>query len=333
VQLGVSPEEIRSLRDLVQPAERFGAILEFLAERHAQKNSLPDGAEVRGGQVSIVADTLRQVAQFHCKLTGEPLSLIRDAARLAGTRNRIGMAPKVRARLHAMVQPRARALILHLPDELMRRARKLAALGRQRDACRYALWAVALEILLFCPLRQGTLLKLRLDRHLVHLDPRSRLPTRLAVRGEETKNAEPVDWPIPKASAALIGEYVAKFRPAMAAPDNPMLLPGENGTGARSANALANALVGLIDELCGVRVTLHMVRHFAAWRYLKEHPGHYEDVRRILGHRDVATTMAFYVAFETEAVAARFDGMILKEKRATHAIAAAAFGKQRRGWR
>jgi hypothetical protein len=53
-------------------------------------------------------------------------------------------------------------------------------------------------------------------------------------------------------------------------------------------------------------------------------------VRRILGHRDLATTMAFYVAFDTEALAARFDHTILKEKQATRAAAAAAFGKMRR---
>jgi hypothetical protein len=79
----------------------------------------------------------------------------------------------------------------------------------------------------------------------------------------------------------------------------------------------------LAVALSSVRVTLHMVRHFAAWRYLKEHPGHYEDVRRLLGHRNLATTTAYYIAFETEAVAARFDGMILKEKRETRLVAAA----------
>jgi len=334
VQLGVPAEEIRSLRDLVAPLERVGAILEFLAERHAQKNGLPDRAEVRGGQVAQVAETLRQIATYHCKLAGEPLRQIRETARLAGSRKQSGMAPKVRARLHAMVQPRARALILHLPDELMRRARRLAALGRQRDAGRHALWAVALEVLpAVLSAAAGHAAQAPARPTPRPPRPARPLPSRLAAPGAITKNQKPVDWPIPRASAALIGEYLEKFRPAIAAPDNPFLLPGEDGSGQRSANALANALVGLIDELCGVRVTLHMVRHFAAWRYLKEHPGHYEDVRRLLGHRDAATTMGFYVAFETEAVAARFNGMILKEKRQTRAIAAAAFGKPRRAWR
>ncbi len=46
------------------------------------------------------------------------------------------------------------------------------------------------------------------------------------------------------------------------------------------------------------------------------------------GHRDVKTTMAFYVEFETEAAAVRFDGIVLKEKNATRVIAAAAWGKR-----
>jgi hypothetical protein len=58
-----------------------------------------------------------------------------------------------------------------------------------------------------------------------------------------------------------------------------------------------------------------------------EFPSRYEDVRRLLGHRDVKTTQAFYIRFETEAAAVRFDGIVLKEKTATRAIAAAAWGK------
>jgi integrase len=333
VSSGVPIEDLRSLRDLVDPIERVETVLEFLADRHATKNNLPAGAEVRGGQVATVAETFRQIAQHHCKLTGELLAQIRSAAKAASRPQGSGMSPKVRARLHAMVQREPRGLLLWLPNELMTQARRLRKKGRLRDAARHALWAAALDLLLFCPLREGSLLALRLDQHLVHLDPRSRLPTRLSVRGEITKNGEPLEWPIPKASAALIREYLDIHRPVIAATDNTFLFPGGDGTGALSANALATALVKLVDEFCGVRINLHMVRHFAAWRYLKEHPGHYEDVRRLLGHRNIATTTAYYIAFETEAVAARFDGVILKEKRETRLMAAAAFSKRQRGTR
>lgn len=317
-------EEIRSLRDLVQPVERVGAVLNWLADRHAAKHGLDENAPVAGGQVAQVAETLRQVAAHHVGLTGDDLAEIQGWAATVGVRRQIGMSEKAKGRLRKLIQPRARALLLHLPDRLMAEARVATSL---QVAGRLALWATALEILLFCPLRQRSLRELRLDRNLQRLDPRTGALTRLVLFPDNMKAANSLDWPVPPRSAALIDEFIKKFRPAIAAPDNPHLLPGEDGTGARSHNGLSAALVEKIAEYVGVRTNLHQLRHLAAWRFLKTHPGRYEEVKRILGHRDVKTTQAFYIEFETEAAAVRFDGVILREKTATRAIAAAAWGK------
>ena len=51
-----------------------------------------------------------------------------------------------------------------------------------------------------------------------------------------------------------------------------------------------------------------------------------KDVRRILGHRDIATTIAFYVGFEAAAAAERFDTVVLRERKATRVMARAAWG-------
>lgn len=317
-------EELRALRDLVQPAERVGAVIDWLADRHAEKHGLAENAEVQGGQIAQVAETLRQVARHHVGLTGADMEEIQEWASAVGVRRQIGMSPTMQGRLRKLIQRRPRALLLHLPDRLMAEARVAAS---SHDAGRLALWAAALEILLFCPLRQRSLRELRLDRNLQRLDPRTGQLTRLVLYPDNMKAENSLDWPVPVRSAALIDEYIRKFRPAIADADNPFLLPGEDGTGYRSHSGLSNALVKKIEEYCGVRANLHAMRHLAAWRYLKEHPGQYEDVKRILGHRDVKTTQAFYIAFETEAAAARFDGIILREKTATRAIAAAAWSK------
>lgn len=317
-------EEIRSLRDLVQPVERVGEVLDWLAARHAAKHGLGDDAPVTGGQVAQVAETLRQIALHHVGLTGDDLGQIQEWAALVGVRRQMGMREKAKERLRKLIQPRPRALLLHLPDRLMAEARAASA---PHEAGRLALWAVALEILLFCPLRLRSLRELRLDRNLQRLDPRTGTLTRLVLFPDNLKAANHLDWPVPSRSAALIDEYIRKFRPAIAADDNPYLLPGEHGTGCRSHNGLSAALVTKIAKYVGIRTNLHLLRHLAAWRYLKEYPGRYEDVRRLLGHRDVKTTQAFYIEFETEAAALRFDGIVLKEKTATRAIAAAAWGK------
>lgn len=320
----VKAEDLRSLRDLVQPVERVGAVLDWLAERHATKRGLAENVPVTGGQVAQVAETLRQIAAHHVGVIGEDLAEIRDWAGVVGVRRQMGMSDKMKERLRKLIQPRSRALLLHLPDRLMAEAR---AATSSQAAGRLALWAVALEILAFCPLRQRSLRELRLDRNFQRLDPRTKQITRLILHPPNMKAQNSLDWPMPPRSAALIDAYIREFRPAIADADNPFLLPGEGGTGCRSHNGLSAALVKKITEYVGVRTNLHLLRHLAAWRYLKQHPGRYEDVRRILGHRDVRTTQAFYIEFETEVVAVRLDGVLLKEKTASRAVAAAAWGR------
>ena len=48
-----------------------------------------------------------------------------------------------------------------------------------------------------------------------------------------------------------------------------------------------------------MRITGHQFRHAAAAIFLKHRPGEYELVRRLLGHRSMATTTRFYTGLES----------------------------------
>ncbi len=54
-------------------------------------------------------------------------------------------------------------------------------------------------------------------------------------------------------------------------------------------------------------LTPHQFRHLAAKLYLDQHPGNYEVVRRVLGHKSIKTTVNFYTGLETRAAVAHFD--------------------------
>ena len=323
VQSGIPPEQLTSLRDLVQPLDRVMTVLDRLSEMQTARTGEADPV---GSQLAVVAETLRQVAIHHAKLDPDSTKRISDWARQARGRRGEGLTRKNRDRLRALIQPRARALVLHLPEELMRRAHAIGP--GQPGAGRLAMEAVALEILLNCPLRRASLLALRLDEHLQRLDPRRRRITHLVLQPDDMKNAIPFEWPLPAASAALIEIYIRDFRPAVATPENPWLFPGQQG--ALSGNQLSNRLVTTIEEETGVRLHLHLLRHFAAWLHLQAHPGAYEDVRRVLGHKSVETTIAHYIAFEAAAAALRFDEVVLRERQSTRAVAAARWGKPKR---
>lgn len=320
---GLPPTEFRTLRDLVEPLDRVAVVLNALAERQA---ALSGQRNPRGSQLALVSETLRQVAVHHVNCDEDSVTRITEWARQAAERRAEGLTPKNRDRLRALVTPQARALLLHLPEELLRRAAEIGP--GKAEAARLAFLAVALEIILVCPLRRRSLLALRIDQHLQRLDPRRRRITHLVLQGDDMKNGDAFEWPLPPESAAMLEVWIRDFRPTLAESNNPWLFPGP--CGALSGNRLAEKLVKVIENETGVRVHVHLLRHFAAWLYLRANPGCYEDVRRALGHRSLETTIRYYIAFELAAAAERFDATVLRERKATRPIAAARWGKSKR---
>jgi integrase len=320
---GLAPTALTSLRNLVQPLDRAGRILDHYFRRAGGKT---------GGQLGQIAETLRQIARYHIGLTGADLVRIEGWARGAVPRGQKGLRPKVRDRLRKLIAPRAKALLLHLPAELMRRAAACDP-GSTEGAC-FALTAVALEILLVCPMRMKNLTELRLDKHLQRIGGRGRgRYTHIVLQESETKNSEPLEWPLPPESARLIDTYISRHRLAIADPASPYLFPAASGVGMRAQNTLANAISTAVERNVGVEVHPHLLRHFAAWLYLNTHPGEYEMVRRVLGHRSVETTIASYCGLEAPAAAQRFDSLVLRERGATRAVARAAWKTARRSQR
>jgi len=57
-------------------------------------------------------------------------------------------------------------------------------------------------------------------------------------------------------------------------------------------------------------MTVHQFRHFAAKLYLDHHPGDYETVRRLLGHKSIATTIRFYQELDTATAVRRYTDIV-----------------------
>jgi integrase len=60
---------------------------------------------------------------------------------------------------------------------------------------------------------------------------------------------------------------------------------------------------------------VHQFRHAAAALILRAKPGNYEYVRRILGHRNLQTTINFYVGLETTQATQEFGEIVRRELR------------------
>ena len=223
-------------------------------------------------------------------------------------------------RLGDLVQPRAYALLLNLPARLMREAAARTGPSRRRAAALLAMHAVALEILTICPMRRGNLAALRLDRHLRRARAGAPLHE-IFLPGEEVKNGETIQWPLPPESAALIETYLRDHRPHLAAVGSPFLFPDRDGRGARAAHTVALALKAVVERETGAEFNLHLMRHLAVYQFLRVFPGQYEVVRRLLGHSTATTTRAFYAGLEARFAAHQLDDLVLRARRDTRLLA------------
>jgi integrase len=126
----------------------------------------------------------------------------------------------------------------------------------------------------------------------------------------DVKNRLDLDYPLDRELTALIDEYVHDFRPWLLRGSNERwLFPGEAG-GSKDAKTLSDQIAQRIDKATGLVITTHQFRHAAAAIWLKHHPGDYETVRRVLGHRNIQTTIKFYCGLETTQANIMFGAMI-----------------------
>jgi hypothetical protein len=112
---GTPLEEILLLRDLVQPVENAGRILEY----YDNGERLP-----RGGQLAQLGEVLRQISHDDPNVSDDDRSIIKGWAAEVVAPRQSEMGPKARKCLLALIQPRARSTLLHLPGELEHRAKE-----------------------------------------------------------------------------------------------------------------------------------------------------------------------------------------------------------------
>jgi integrase len=312
VNMGLEQRRVASLHDLVDPIDRPRMIIRFYLNRRGGQSSPMTGR---------VAQTLHLIARDYCSLPEAHVAEIGTLAKRVKLPEPTGLTDKNTRRLRALMEPRARAMLLCFPEELMRRAK--APDLKPADGARLVMYATAMEILLICPMRRKNLAGLRIDLDLYRPDPRRKKLTYIMIGADDVKNSNAIQWPIPAESARLIETYIACHRPHLVDPGNPYLFG--NGGKRRSAQSLGEWLAAAVTRALGVQFNIHLARHFAAWNFLRLNPGQYEVVRQVLGHRNIAVTMAHYIGLEADSAAQHFDATVLRDRKAMRRMAAHAF--------
>jgi integrase len=201
--------------------------------------------------------------------------------------------------------------VVSLPNALMEQARSLKDHAPIRAGISAQL-AVAVAILTFAPVRLSNLAKIELEQNLIKPGGLN-TPYWLVFPHYDVKNRVDLNFQFDQPLTDLIDEYVREFRPALLRGANaPWLFPGEGGQ-PKHPLLFGKQITERIQKAIGLRITPHQFRHAAAAIYLKHHPGDYETVRRLLGHRDIQTTIKFYCGLETIAATEEF-GRLIREK-------------------
>jgi integrase len=187
--------------------------------------------------------------------------------------------------------------VVSLPNALMRQARADQAHAPVKAAVTAQL-AVAIAILSFAPVRLTNLVSIELDENLIKPGgPNS--PFWLVFPHYDVKNRVNLEFELDEARTKLIDEYIHEFRPVLLRGSNAAwLFPGVAGQ-PKTANMFSTQITERIQKVTGLRITVHQFRHASAAIYLKRRPGEYEVVRRLLGHRNIQTTINFYCGLET----------------------------------
>jgi integrase len=237
-----------------------------------------------------------------------------------------GMSEKNRTRLTALFEEPAYSMLLNLPARWM----KLAA-DPERDpyeAALMAMYAAALEVLLFLPLRRGNLLQLKLDANLRRPSPNASI-SEVFIPAHMVKNQRAIHWPVELESARLLETNIRKHRPLLAKAGNDFLFPGI-GDSHRDAAEFSDQLSKRVASEIGAAFNCHLVRHFAVVRYLRQNPGAYEIGANILGHKTPQTTQKFYCGLELDAAARHANALLFEERRVAKPIALGAYHQRHR---
>lgn len=285
VEAGVERDDLTSLRVAISVNNLKRAGDQIM--RRTQRNSAPVG-------VFNIFSTCLGIARHYVDLPETEVKEIkRLKARIAPDTS--GMTSKNRERLDQFQDFQNILRLIALPEVLMAEAKENP--GNARSPLK-AMWAAVITILLSCPMRIKNLANLDVEQHIRIASGKGRLGRgsiiHVSIDGGEVKNGLPIDFQLHARHSELLRYYLDHFRHRLSDIPSSALFPRQSDGKPRTESNLGQDLSREIHRRTGLSVNPHFFRHFTAYLYLKEHPGDFETVRRLLKHKNLQTTMSFY---------------------------------------
>jgi integrase len=297
VHRGQDAQSIRSIADLLS-LERYQEILRFFRDRHGGQTS---------PQVGQLAAALKDIARHWVKVDEVILERFKKIASRQAVPRR-GMTAKNRERLRPFDDAETVVAFLSLPKRMRQEVE--AKKRNPRSNAVLAQMAAAIALLQAAPIRLKNLTGLDVEENLI---ARGR-KLYLVIREDETKNREPIDFELPAETVEILSWYVREHRPRLLRVPSGALFPGKAGK-AKSSGCLATQISRTVFRYTSLKFNTHLFRHAGGKIFLDARPGHYEVVRRVLGHRSIATTTSLYTGAETRSAGLHFASVIAERRR------------------
>ena len=262
--------------------------------------------------IGEIAWAVRCYAVKHLTADDETIAFYAEAMKRLRI-NQQGLSDKNQTAMAQFDDPRVVETFVSLPPRLWDKAatiQKTAGSNRiAKKACLLVQASVAIEILIFAPMRISNLQGLRLDEHISWQAGR----IRINIPRQQVKNDQALDFMLPESVSKRVKQYIDDWRPYLTTPANPYLFPGRNGK-PKDRTCLRNQIENTLWNEAGIRLTPHQFRHAAAKILLDAKPGHYEVVRKVLGHKSLTTTYSHYAGAETQAAISLYDDVIIQHR-------------------
>jgi integrase len=219
----------------------------------------------------------------------------------------LGMTDKNRSTLRHFKDPELVDRFLAIPERVWARPRLGPELTISEAVDLQV--ALAIELLTLAPVRIGNLSAIRLGEHIIDLSTGRQRRVHLHFSSSEVKNEVDLEFELSTSTIALLDRYLTQVQPALERVPTAYLFPGY-GDKPKWSHVLSGQIADMVRQEIGVRLSAHQFRHLAGYIYLKAHPGAYEVVRQLLGHKSIATTMRFYAGMEVDDAIEHYDTLI-----------------------
>ncbi|WP_306131502.1 hypothetical protein [Roseivivax marinus] len=293
VAAGQRTTDLTVVTDLLQPATAERGLRQMLARNEGEPSR----------NIAETAALLRNLARI-LAVPPDDQNALRELARKLKMPRQVGMTKKNKARLRVLQEPAHKRRILTLPERVFDRA---AGKSKPHTVALAREDALAVAILLHCPIRAKSLANLHLERHIQRPgDGR----VFLVLEEADTKTKRSIEFQLHGDVVRLLDAHLATRVPYMCPAGTPYLFPQRSGERAIDPQALAGRISRRVWSETGLEMNAHLFRHFAVMNWLDAHPGEYEVAKRLLGHSALSHTINMYSGMEVTSAARAFSDLI-----------------------